>query len=181
MSLFGGRRRDEEAAPEPGAGPGASPGGDRPPAPPGPPRTTQPAPDAGRGERMAHIGKSIAFQGELTGDEDLVVDGRVEGKIELPNHHLTIGEGGQVRAELQAKLVTVVGRVNGNVNASERVEVEASGVVEGDLRAPRLVVKEGAVVNGTIEMASKPTAKPVAVPKPAATPAAARESSSAGA
>lgn len=175
MSLFGGRRRDEDTAPEPGGGPGAASGGEPLPAEFARPRTAKPAPHAGRGESMAHIGKSIAIQGELTGDEDLVVEGKVEGKIELPNHHLTIGEGGQVRAELQAKLVTVVGRVNGNVSASERVEVQETGVVEGDLRAPRLVVKEGAVVNGSIEMSSKPAARPVAVPKPEPTPAA-RES-----
>lgn len=121
---------------------------------------------------MANIGKSITIKGDLTGDEDLVVEGTVEGKVDLPSNQLTIGANGNVRADVAAKSVVVIGKVAGNVTGTERVEIEASGSVQGDVRAPRLVVKEGAVLNGAVEMgqsrgaAEKPT--PAAVPRAAA-------------
>ena len=101
---------------------------------------------------MANIGKSIIFKGDLTGDEDIEIEGQIEGKISLPKNQLTIGAHGRVKAELSAKAVVVVGHITGNVTATERVEVQASGVVEGDIRAPRLLIQEGAVVNGAVEM-----------------------------
>jgi len=151
VSLFGGKRgEDGEAAPGPALAPGAEAGrsegsrllgrgssGDAP---------------HSRGETVAHIGKSIVIKGDLSGDEDLEIDGQVEGRVQLPNHELTIGAHGQMKAELNAKSVVVVGHVTGNVNASERVEVQATGVVDGDIRAPRLTIQEGAVVNGAVEM-----------------------------
>ncbi len=116
---------------------------------------------------MAHIGESISIQGGLSGEEDLVIDGKVEGKVQLPGNHLTIGQSGIVKADVHAKQVSVVGRVHGNVHASERVEIESTGVVEGDVKAPRLVVQEGAVLNGSIEM-SGDAARAGAQPQPAA-------------
>jgi cytoskeletal protein CcmA (bactofilin family) len=113
------------------------------------------APQIG-GDKVANIGKSIVFKGELSGDEDLVIDGRVEGHIQLPSHQLTIGAHGKVTAEVQAKCVIIVGTIAGNVNATERVEVQASGVVDGDICSPRLLVQEGAAVNGAIEMGKSP-------------------------
>ena len=98
---------------------------------------------------MANIGKSIIFKGDLTGDEDIEIEGQIEGKISLPKNQLTIGAHGRVKAELSAKAVVVVGHIIGNVTATERVEIQASGVVEGDIRAPRLLIQEGAVVNRT--------------------------------
>ncbi len=111
----------------------------------------------GKGD-MANIGKSITINGDLTGEEDLVIEGKVEGKVTLPNSVLTIGANGAIKAEVQAKSVVVVGRVSGNVRGTERVEIQATGIVEGDVIAPRLVVAEGAVVNGSIQMTSKPGA-----------------------
>ena len=110
------------------------------------------------GDAMASFGKSIIFKGDLTGDEDLEIEGRVEGQIQLPNHQLTIGAHGRVTAQIEAKLVVVIGHVAGNVTASERVEVQASGIVDGDIQAPRLLIQEGAVVNGSIQMGSAPPA-----------------------
>jgi cytoskeletal protein CcmA (bactofilin family) len=101
---------------------------------------------------MANIGKSISIQGDLSGNEDLVIEGTVKGRVELPNNQLTVGEGGQLNAEINAKSIVIVGNVNGNVNASERLEIHGSGVVNGDVRAPRLIVQEGAVINGSVEM-----------------------------
>jgi cytoskeletal protein CcmA (bactofilin family) len=104
---------------------------------------------------MANIGKSITINGDLTGEEDLVIEGKVEGKVTLPNSQLTIGANGTIKAEVQAKSVVVIGRVAGNVRGTERVEIQATGIVEGDVVAPRLVVAEGAVVNGSIQMTAK--------------------------
>ena len=101
---------------------------------------------------MANIGKSISIKGDLSGNEDLVVEGSVEGRIELPNNQLTIGANGNVKADVSAKSVVVVGKVAGNVTGVERVQIEATGSVQGDVRTPRLVVQEGATLNGSVEM-----------------------------
>ncbi len=123
--------------------------------------TSAPAPRGrereGRGD-MANIGKSITIAGDLTGEEDLVIEGKVEGKVTLPNSQLTIGANGTIKAEVQAKSVVVIGRVSGNVRGTERVEIQATGIVEGDVVAPRLIVAEGAVLNGSIQMSAKPGA-----------------------
>ena len=108
---------------------------------------------------VGSIGKSIVIKGELSGNEDVEIDGTVEGDIRLPEHVLTIGPNGQVSGTVHAKAVQVVGRVKGDVEANERIEIEASGVVEGDIRSPRLLVQEGAVINGTIEMTGGHSAK----------------------
>jgi len=109
---------------------------------------------------VANIGKSITIKGDLTGNEDLEVEGNVEGRIDLPNNELTIGAEGNVKAEVTAKAVTIIGHVTGNVSATDRIEVQSSGLVDGDVRAPKLVVQEGAVLNGAVEMGAvaKPTA-----------------------
>ena len=104
---------------------------------------------------MANIGKSISIKGDLTGNEDLEIEGKVEGKVELPNNQLTIGANGSVQAEVKAKAVVVVGRISGNVYGTERVEIQATGVVDGDVTTPKLVVAEGARLNGSIHMTEK--------------------------
>lgn len=101
---------------------------------------------------MATIGQSIVFKGELTGDEDLEIDGQVEGNVRLANNTLTIGSSGRLTAQVVAKSIIVIGRVKGNLTATERIEIQATGIVEGDVKAPRLNVQEGAVVNGGIDM-----------------------------
>lgn len=113
----------------------------------------------GSGERrnpgeveMANIGKSISIKGDVVGEEDTILEGRVEGRVSLRNHHLTIGPNGDVQGEVSAKQVTVVGKVSGNVVASERIEVRETGRIQGDLIAPRLTVAEGAIINGAITM-----------------------------
>jgi cytoskeletal protein CcmA (bactofilin family) len=148
MSLFSGKgKEDEPRAPAPQSAPPA-PYASRPDR--GSERN-QPAP-IGREDAMANIGKSISIKGDLTGNEDLVIEGKVEGKVELPNNQLTVGANGVVKAEISAKTVVVIGRVAGNVKGSERIEIQATGIVEGDVAAPRLVVAEGAVVNGSVQM-----------------------------
>ena len=113
-------------------------------------KTRRPAP--AEGKTLANIGKSITIKGDLTGNEDLVIDGNIEGRIDLPNNQLTIGPEGKIKADIHAKSAVVVGHVSGNVTATDRIEVQASGIVDGDVRAPRLVVQEGAVLNGAVEM-----------------------------
>jgi cytoskeletal protein CcmA (bactofilin family) len=164
MSLFGGKtREDAEAAPDAAT----AQAGTRVPAE-GPSRTDRTARDGG--ETVANIGKSISIRGDLTGNEDIVIEGKVEGKVDLPNNQLTIGANGTVRAEINAKAVVVIGSVAGNVNGTERVEIQATGVVEGDVAAPRLVVAEGASLNGSISMTPKEGA--AAAPRPPGTPGA---------
>ncbi len=101
---------------------------------------------------MANIGKSITIKGDLSGNEDLQIDGTVEGRIDLPNNQLTIGAEGRVKAEVHAKAVIVIGHVTGNLSAADRIQVEATGIVDGDVKAPRLVIQEGAMLNGGVEM-----------------------------
>jgi len=104
---------------------------------------------------VANIGKSIVFKGDLTGDEDIEIEGQIEGRIDLPKNQLTIGANGRVKAEISAKAVVIIGHVTGDVNATERVEIQSAGVVKGDIRAPRLLIQEGAVVNGAVEMSKQ--------------------------
>jgi len=104
---------------------------------------------------VANIGKSISIRGDLTGNEDMVIEGKVEGKVDLPNNQLTVGANGDVKAEIHAKSVVVVGHLVGNVFGLERVEIQATGKLEGDVTSPKLVIAEGAQLNGAIKMTQK--------------------------
>ena len=115
---------------------------------------------------MANIGKSITIKGDLSGNEDLQIDGTVDGRIDLPNNQLTIGPEGRVKAEVHAKAVVVIGHVTGNVSAADRIQVEATGIVDGDVKAPRLVIEEGAMLNGAVEMSGGPAKSSLAAPPP---------------
>ena len=98
------------------------------------------------------IGKSIVIKGDVTGSENLTIDGKVEGKIELKQHLLTIGQYGRIQAEVFAKSVVVLGEVVGNIRASEKVAIRDNGTVEGDIVAPRVAIAEGARFRGGIDM-----------------------------
>ena len=110
-------------------------------------------------DEVVNIGKSVFIKGELTGDEDLTIEGRVEGKIELKDHNLVIGPNGKINAEVNAKNVTVVGSVVGNINASEIVEIKTSGSVVGDLKSPRIHIADGAHFKGSVDMQKGPEKK----------------------
>ena len=101
---------------------------------------------------FALIGKSVVIKGELSGSEDLYVDGHVEGKIELRNHSLTVGPNGNVKAEVSAKAVVIQGKLDGTVNASERVELRKSAVVNGDVTTQRIAIEEGAFLKGKVDV-----------------------------
>ena len=98
------------------------------------------------------IGKSIVVKGELRGSEDLTIEGQVEGKITLKQHVLTIGTHGRIRAQVLAKSVVVLGEVIGNIEATEKVAIRNEGTVEGDIKAPRVAIAEGAKFRGGIDM-----------------------------
>ena len=103
-------------------------------------------------EDRANIGKSIVVKGELSGSEDLTIEGTVEGKIELRDHVLTVGEHGQIKAEVSAKSIVVFGQVVGNLTATEKVEIKEKGSVEGDITAPRLAIADGSTFKGSVDM-----------------------------
>ena len=117
---------------------------------------------------MPSIGQSIVFKGELSGDEDLEIDGQIEGNVRFDNNQLTIGKNGHVQAEVHAKAIIVIGRVTGNLRATERIEIQSTGVVDGDIQAPKLQILEGAVLNGRIDMVG--AAGGAAQPSPGGSP-----------
>jgi cytoskeletal protein CcmA (bactofilin family) len=105
--------------------------------------------------QSAMIGQSIHFKGELTGNEDLTIDGAVEGKIDLKEHHLTIGKNGRIKADLHAKSITIIGEVTGQIVADEKVELQATGRLQGDILSPRLFIADGAHFKGSVDMDRK--------------------------
>jgi cytoskeletal protein CcmA (bactofilin family) len=107
------------------------------------------APKAGD---FALIGKTVVVKGELSGNEDLYIEGTVEGKIELPGNQVTIGPNGQVKASVKAKGVTVSGKLEGNVNASDRLELRKTAVVLGDVATQRVAIEEGAYIKGKVDI-----------------------------
>jgi cytoskeletal protein CcmA (bactofilin family) len=129
-----------------------------------------PQPESRRIERdVVNIGKSVVIKGELNGSEDLTIEGHVEGKIELKDHVLTIGPNGKIKAAVHAKSVIVLGEVNGNVTATEKVDIRDGGSVDGDIVSPRVAIAEGAHFRGTVDMQRKAaSAQPTQTVKPAA-------------
>jgi cytoskeletal protein CcmA (bactofilin family) len=147
LSLFGGKRESQD-----GTGSAARPS---PPTPHSDSNGARRQQIDEEGSKVANIGKAITIRGDLTGNEDMVIEGQVEGKVDLPNNQLTVGANGKVKAEIHAKGIVIVGEVIGNVVGLERIEIQATGRVEGDVTAPKLVVAEGAQLNGAIQMTQK--------------------------
>lgn len=117
---------------------------------------------------VARIGKTIVIRGELKGGEDLVIDGRVEGTVQLNENRLTIGPNADVAADLTAHDVLVMGKVHGNLVATGRVELRAGCVVEGDVRAFRLAIEDNAVLRGKVELTQTAPKAPEHAAAPAA-------------
>jgi cytoskeletal protein CcmA (bactofilin family) len=101
---------------------------------------------------MGNIGKSVIIKGELSGSEDLTIEGQVEGKIELNNNVLTIGTNAKIKAQVFAKTIVVLGEVTGNITASEKVDIRDNGSVDGDITSPKVAIAEGAHFRGAIDM-----------------------------
>lgn len=124
---------------------------------------------------VATIGKSVVVKGELSGSEDLVIDGEVEGSISLRGQSLTVGPNGRVRANIEARNVILHGRVDGDVHATERVELRKTASLSGDISTARISIEDGAFFKGTIDIqkpepAPRIEAKPQAVAAAVATP-----------
>lgn len=153
-------KRDE--AVRPSSGQPSGPTAPTPPAPPAAPATTSYRPDVEMRSQIerdkVNIGKSVVIKGELNGSEDLTIEGHVEGKIELRDHVLTIGPNGKIKAQIFAKAVIVLGEVQGNVTATEKVDIRDNGSVDGDIVSPRVAIAEGAHFRGSVDMqrAGKP-------------------------
>ncbi len=148
-------KRDESVKPQPGREP-------QPPAAAGAytPASAGPSMDVDQRRHteardVVNIGKSVVIKGELNGSEDLTVEGYVDGRIELKDHLLTIGPNGRIKAEILAKSVVVLGKVNGNVTASEKVDIRDNGSVEGNIVSPRVAIAEGAHFRGSVDMQRK--------------------------
>jgi cytoskeletal protein CcmA (bactofilin family) len=148
-------KRDESVKP---AAPPASTPAAAPAAPVGAAPSAEPRAQIGRD--MVNIGKSVVIKGELSGSEDLTIEGQVEGRIDLKDHLLTIGPNGKIKAEVFAKAVVVLGEVMGNVTASEKVDIRDNGSVDGDIASPRVAIAEGAHFRGSVDMQRQGAAKP---------------------
>ena len=140
--------------------------------------------DTPRTAEFALIGRSVIIKGELSGSEDLYIDGQVEGNIEMRGNNLTVGPNGQVRANVNAKGVVIQGKLEGNIQASDRAELKKSAIAVGDILTQRVAIEEGAYFKGKIEIqkqAAKAEGQPAARIEGKATPAPAASGASAAA
>jgi cytoskeletal protein CcmA (bactofilin family) len=120
-----------------------------------PSRPQQPAATTGE---QATIGKGLFIKGEITGSESLFIDGKVEGSISIPGNRVTVGRNGQVAANISAREIVVLGKVRGNVSATDRVDIRAEGSLSGDVAAARISIEDGAFFKGGIDI-RKPDSK----------------------
>jgi cytoskeletal protein CcmA (bactofilin family) len=101
---------------------------------------------------QATIGKGLFIKGEINGSESLFVDGKVEGSINLPGNRVTVGRNGQVSANINAREIVVLGKVRGNMTATDRVDIRAEGSLNGDVAAARISIEDGAFFKGGIDI-----------------------------
>jgi len=118
---------------------------------PVPPKEVRPVENLNRSE-VAHIGKSVVIKGELSGSEDLYLDGEVEGTIELQKNALTIGPNGRIRAHVNARDVIIHGKVDGNIRGTDKVELKRTAVLVGDIQTQRITIEDGAYFKGAIDI-----------------------------
>ena len=116
---------------------------------------------------QATIGKGLLVKGEITGSESLYIDGKVEGSINLPGNRVTVGRNGQVAASITAREIVVLGKIRGNVSATDRVDIRAEGSLSGDVSAARISIEDGAFFKGGIDIRKpEPKGAPAAAPAP---------------
>jgi cytoskeletal protein CcmA (bactofilin family) len=116
------------------------------------------------GQPATVIGRSMALKGELTGKEDLVVEGQFEGTIDVPEHTVTVGAQGQVKSEIRARHVVVHGSVTGKVTAREKIDIRRTGNVTGDLVSAGVAIEDGAYFKGSIEILREGRPEPAREP-----------------
>jgi cytoskeletal protein CcmA (bactofilin family) len=105
---------------------------------------------------VAWVGKSVIFKGDLISSEDMTIDGRVEGTIDVRDHTLTIGPDAHIQADIVARIVTVLGAVTGTITAGEKIYIRETGSVEGDVLSPRLAMVDGALLRGRVDTGERP-------------------------
>lgn len=110
--------------------------------------------------RTALIGPGIHINGDISGDENLMIEGRVDGKIRLDLHEIEVGQGGKVNADITAKIIKIAGEVRGDITGTEKVIISQSGNVHGNIVAPRMTLEDGAIFKGSIDMDPGERAKP---------------------
>lgn len=117
--------------------------------------------------KSAVIGPGIYINGDISGDENLIVEGRVDGKILLDSHQVEVGQSGRVNADITAKVIKIAGEVRGDISGTEKVIISRSGNVHGNIVAPRMTLEDGAIFKGSIDMdpGEIVKAKPVAPAK----------------
>lgn len=121
---------------------------------------------------LANIGKTVTIKGDVSGSEDLYIDGLLEGSIQLSGNSVTVGPNGRVKADVTARNLTVSGTLDGNVHASERTELRKTAVVNGDVQTRRIAIEEGAYFKGRLEiLADAKTSAPIAAAAAASAPA----------
>ena len=109
-------------------------------------------------QEVAHIGKSVVIKGDLSGSGDLYLDGEVEGPVDLKQNSVTIGPNGRVKAKVSAKSVMVEGKLEGNIAASERVEIRETATVMGDIVTKSIMIAEGSYFKGSVAQEGEPKA-----------------------
>jgi len=137
------------------------------PTPPAPVHEPVARPAAAQSGEQATIGKGLFIKGEITGSESLFIDGKVEGSINLPGNRLTVGRNGQVAASITAREIVVLGKVRGNVSATDRVDIRAEGALTGDVAAARISIEDGAFFKGGIDIRKADAKASSAAPEPA--------------
>ena len=121
------------------------------------PAAKTPDPVKTNGRKPATIGPSIVIHGDVSGEEDLIVDGTVEGTVNFKDNNLVVSANGQVKANISARIIRIDGEVKGELHGSEQVVISPSGKVHGDIRAPRVVLEDGCTFRGSVEMETEKT------------------------
>jgi len=160
------KRKEEEFMPRPAspAQPASEPVRE-----PVPPVAPARPPEAELPRGVAAIGKSVMIKGQIFSREDLYLDGEIEGTVEVPEHRLTIGPHGRLQAGVKAREVVVLGSVNGNVEAGERIDIRKDARLVGDIKTGRIIIEDGAYFKGSIDIVREP-AKPAPPVRPPAPP-----------
>src|SRR5947207_69340 len=177
--MWNNKRKEEDYTPKVVATPPISPE----PKKEGLPLSTAPIRTATEHESSraaASIGKSVTIKGQISSREDLIVDGEIEGAIELNDHRLTVGPNGRVRAGIKAREIVVLGTIDGNVEALDKIDIRKDAKLVGDIKTARIVSEDGAYFKGSIDIVkvetpkqaqAQPRVQPTAAPTPAAQPA----------
>jgi cytoskeletal protein CcmA (bactofilin family) len=164
--MWNNKRKEEEYTPRVVTTPPVSPESKK----EGLPMSTSPVrtvPEHETAKDAASIGKSVTIKGQIFGREDLIVDGEIEGAIDLNNHRLTVGPNGRVRAVIKAREIVVLGSIDGNVEALDKIDIRKDAKLVGDIKTARIVIEDGAYFKGSIDMVKNEQPKP-AQPRPQA-------------